>query len=340
MPKTPTTKAGASLTPMKFIGDLWAARISMTLAAAIDLDVFTIIAGGKRTAADIAKAAQASQRHMQRLLEALVGVGYLTKKGSQFGLSPVANMFLVRGKPTFTGAFAEETVLTLPSWMRLAEVVRTGKSVAAMDTAEGREFFPKLVKAIFPLTYGGARGLVASLSKAKLNKIERVLDIGAGSGAWSLPFAQANPKLRVTAQDYPEVIPTTRQYAQQFGVAGQYDYLEGDFRQTDFGQKLYDVVLLGQIIHSEGEKWGKALIAKTYKALKPGGTLVIAEMIPNDSRTGPVFPLLFGLNMIVNTTEGDVYTLAEYKKWLKQAGFKSVKTVQVDAPSPLILATR
>ena len=340
MPKTQTKKAVASITPMKVMGDLWAARVSMTLAAAIDLDVFTIIAGGKRTAVDIAKAAQASQRHMQRLLEALVGVGYLTKKGSLFGLTPAASTFLVRGKPTFMGTFAEETVLTLPSWARLAEVVRTGKSVAAVDTAEGREFFPKLVKAIFPLTYGGARGLVASLSPAKLMKIERVLDIGAGSGAWSLPFAQANPKLRVTAQDYPEVLPTTRQFAQQFGVARQYDYIEGDFRQTDFGQKLYDIVLLGQVIHSEGEKWGKALIAKSYRALKPGGTLVIAEMIPNDSRTGPVFPLLFGLNMIVNTTEGDVYTMAEYKQWLKQAGFKSVKTVQVDAPSPLILASR
>ena len=339
MAKKPTKKAGASVTPMKFVGDLWAARVSMTLAAAIDLDVFTIIDGGKRTAADIAKAAHASQRHMQRLLEALVGVGYLTRKGSQFGLSPVSSKFLVREKPTFMGTFADETVLTLPSWMRLAEVVRTGKSVAAVDTAEGREFFPKLVKAIFPLTYGGARGLVASLGK-KLNKIERVLDVGAGSGAWSLPFAQANARLRVTAQDHPEVIPTTRQYAQQFGVAGQYDYLEGDFRQTDFGQKLYDIVILGHIIHSEGEKWGKVLIAKAYKALKPGGTLVVAEMIPNDSRTGPVFPVLFGLNMIVNTTEGDVYTLAEYKQWLKQAGFKSVKTVQIDAPSPLILATR
>ena len=74
MAKKPTKKAGVSVTPMKFVGDLWAARISMALAAAIDLDVFTIIDRGKKTAADIAKAAQASQRHMQRLLEALVRV--------------------------------------------------------------------------------------------------------------------------------------------------------------------------------------------------------------------------------------------------------------------------
>jgi 3-hydroxy-5-methyl-1-naphthoate 3-O-methyltransferase len=228
----------------------------------------------------------------------------------------------------------------VPSWMQLADVIRSGKPAAAVDTAEGREFFPRLVKAIFPMTYGGARGFVQSLPQAKLKKIERVLDVAAGSGAWSLPFAQANPNARVMALDYPEVTAVTRQFAQQFGVADRYDYLEGDLRQIDFGQKQYDVVILGHILHTEGEKWGKTLVSKSFKALKPGGMLVIAEMIPNDTRTGPMMPLLFGLNMVLHTTEGDVFTMAQLKQWLKQAGFSSVKTVEIESPSPLIVATR
>jgi ubiquinone/menaquinone biosynthesis C-methylase UbiE len=224
--------------------------------------------------------------------------------------------------------------------MKLAEVVRTGNPVGQVDTAEGREFFPRLVRAIFPMSYGAARGLVAALPAAKLKKVRRILDVAAGSGAWSLPFAQALPDARVTAMDYPEVTAVTRQYASQFGVDDRYDYLEGDLRQVDFGRQEYDVVILGHIIHTEGEKWGKALIAKSYNALKPGGMLAIAEMIPNDSRTGPVFPLLFGLNMILHTKEGDVFTMAQYKQWLKHAGFKNVKTVEADSPSPLIVATR
>jgi len=330
----------AQITPMKFLNDLWAARVSLALVGAIELDVFTTIAQGKKTAVDVAKAIKAPKRGVERLLDALVGMGYLTKRGSQLGLTPVADMFLVRTKPSFLGAMADETRITLPGWMQLAEVVRTGKSVAGVDTAEGREFFPRLVKAIFPMTYNAASGLVAVFPKAKLNKIERVLDVAAGSAAWSLPFAQALPKARVTAADYPEVTAVAREYAQQFGVENQYDYLEGDLRQMDFGQKQYDVVILGHIIHTEGEKWGRTLIAKSYKALKPGGTLVIAEMIPNDTRTGPMFPLLFGLNMVLHTNEGDVFTMAQYKQWLKQAGFTSVKTVQAEGPSPLILATR
>ena len=104
--------------------------------------------------------------------------------------------------------------------------------MAAVDTAEGREFFPRLVKTIFPLTYNGARGFVERLPQSKLKKIERVLDVAAGSGAWSLPFAQASPNVRVTALDYPEVTAVTRQFAQQFGVGDRYDYLEGDRRHS------------------------------------------------------------------------------------------------------------
>jgi len=325
---------------MKFINDLWAARISLTLIAAIELDLFTLIAQGKKTPDAIAKALKAPKRGLERLLDALVGMGYLARRGTQLGLSPVADMFLVSTKPSFIGAMAEESRMTLPGWMKLDEVVRTGTPIGQVDTAQGREFFPRLVRAIFPMSYNGSRSLVAALPSSKLKKIQRILDVGAGSGAWSLPFAESLPNVRVTAVDYPEVTAVTREYAAQFGVADRYNYLEGNFREIDFGKQEYDIVILGQIIHSEGEKWGKALLSKCYKALKPGGTLVIAEMIPNDSRSGPIFPLLFGLNMVLHTTEGDVFTTSQYKQWLKQAGFKTVKLVEAQSPSPVILATR
>jgi len=340
MSKAQAKKSAPPVTPMKFISDLWAARFSLTLVAAIDLDIFTVIAQGKKTAAQIAAAIKAPQRGVERLLDALVGIEYLTKKGTKYGLRPIAATYLVSTKHTFIGGMADETKITLPGWTQLADVIRSGKPVSAVDTAEGREFFPRLVKAIFPLTFGGARSLVQKFPPAKLKKIERILDVAAGSAAWSLPFAQALPNARVMAADYPEVTAVARQYAAMMGVADRYDYLEGDLRQLDFGQKQFDLVILGHILHTEGEKWGKALVKKSFTALKPGGTLVIAEMIPNDKRTGPPFPLLFGLNMVLHTAEGDVFTMAQMKQWLKQAGFSSVKTVEADGPSPLILATR
>jgi ubiquinone/menaquinone biosynthesis C-methylase UbiE len=338
--KRQTKKPKQTVTPAKFISDLWAARISFSLIAALDLDIFTAISQGHKTADDIAKAVNASRHGIERLLDTLVGMEYLTRKGSQFRLTPVADVFLVRTRPSFIGAMADETRITLPGWVKLGDVIRSGRSAAAIDTEEGRDFFPRLVKAIFPLTYNSARALVQAFPQARLKKVERVLDVAAGTAAWSLPFAQTIPGARVTALDHPQVIPVTRQYAEQFGVADRYDYIGDDLRQVDFGQKQYDVVILGHILHSEGEKWSKILVQKSYKALKPGGTLVIAEFIPNDARTGPIIPLLFGLNMLLHSTEGDVFTMAQMKQWLKQAGFKSVKAVDAQSPSPLILATR
>jgi hypothetical protein len=99
-------------------------------------------------------------------------------------------------------------------------------------------------------------------------------------------------------------------------------------------------VILGHIIHSEGEKWGKKLIKKSFRALRDDGLLLIAEMVPNDTRSGPVLPLLFGLNMIVHTEQGDVFTMRQYREWLKEAGFKRITTIDAPGPSPLILATK
>ena len=164
--------------------------------------------------------------------------------------------------------------------------------------------------------------------------------MAAGSAAWSLPFAQAIPDARVTVVDYPEVTAVARRFTERFGVADRYDYIEGNLREVNYGCNRYDLAILGHIIHSEGEKWGKKLIKKMYRILTDNGMLLIAEMIPNDTRSGPMLPLLFGLNMLVHTEAGDVFTMREYRQWLKDAGFRKVQALDVPGPSPPILATK
>src|SRR5215831_19270319 len=106
--------AKARVTPMKIVNDLWGARTALALAAAVDLDVFTAIAQGKKTAADVAKSLNVSQRGIERLLDSLTGIGYLTKRNSRYGLTPTADTFLVRTKHTYVGAMAKESQMTLP----------------------------------------------------------------------------------------------------------------------------------------------------------------------------------------------------------------------------------
>lgn len=219
--------------------------------------------------------------------------------------------------------------------------MRSGLPVERVGTEDrGREFFPKLVSSLFPLNFGTSRAVVSSLSEKTCRRIKNILDVAAGLGAWSIAFAKTIPDARVSVVDYPEVTRITRQFAEQFGVSDRYDYIEGNLREVDFGHNRYDLVILGHIIHSEGEKWGKKLVKKSHRALKEGGLLLIAEIIPNDARTEPLIPLLFSLNMLLHTEHGDVFTMREYREWLKQAGFKKVTLIEASAPSPLILANK
>ncbi len=337
-----TTKAAKTqVTPQRIIEDLWGGWRAQAVVAGIRLDLFTHIAAGKHTPREIARSTSSSEHGVERLLDALVGLGYLNKKVNGYGLEPISKTFLIHGKESYMGGMAYVTKLGWGAWSQLTDVVRSGRSVDSVDTEEeGREFFPKLVAGLFPLNFAAGRAAAAALPEKTRNRIRNILDVAAGSGAWSIAFAQAIPDARVTVVDFPEVTPIAKQFTERFRVTNRYNYIEGNMRDVDFGRKLYDIVILGHIIHSEGEKWGKKLINKSYRALKDGGLLLIAEMVPNDTRTGPVIPLLFGLNMLLHTETGDVFTMREYRKWLKRAGFKKVTTIEVPAPSPLILATR
>src|SRR5206468_12725101 len=114
---------------------------------------------------------------------------------------------------------------------------------------------------------------------------------------------------------------------------------KGDVLEGDFGDS-YDVATLGHILHSEGEERSRQLLNKTFRALKPGGTIAIAEWLVNDDRTEPLPSLMFAVQMLVNTEKGDTFSFNEIKSWLEEVGFKKVRKLKAPGPSPLVLATK
>jgi hypothetical protein len=125
----------------------------------------------------------------------------------------------------------------------------------------------------------------------------------------------------------------------RFGLAERFDFVEGDLLEVNYGDD-FQVATLGHIIHSEGEARSKQLLQKVFAALAPGGTIAIAEMLPNHERTGPPFALIFAVNMIVSTEAGNTYSFEEISSWLREIGFQNVRQLEAPAPSPLILADK
>jgi 3-hydroxy-5-methyl-1-naphthoate 3-O-methyltransferase len=312
-----------------------------TLVAACELGVFDRIAAGKVSAREISADAGADEVAMRRLLDALVALGHLTRKADKYSLTPPVATYLVKSSELYMDGAVAIARRNIEMWSHLGEVVKGGGRGPRPPQDELTQFFSTLVRAIFPLNFMGSKSAMAALDKKARGRIGAILDVAAGAAAWSIPFAQAIPKTRVTVADFPGVTNVAREYTTRFGVADRYDYLEGNLREIDFGRKRFDLVILGHIIHGEGREHGRKLIERSFAALKEKGMLLIAEFIPNDDRTGPELPMLFGLNMLMAGPESDVFTMREYREWLKAAGFRGVKTIRsANQPSPMILATK
>jgi SAM-dependent methyltransferase len=107
-----------------------------------------------------------------------------------------------------------------------------------------------------------------------------------------------------------------------------------------FERNAYDLVILGHICHGEGEAGSRKLIKKCFDALKPGGRILIAEFLSNDLKTGPEIPLLFAVNMLLLTPQGDVFSAKDFKRWLNLGGFKKVSTLAVQYPVSVVVGIK
>jgi ubiquinone/menaquinone biosynthesis C-methylase UbiE len=275
-------------------------------------------------------------------MNALTGLGLLEKStADQYALTPESAAFLVSGKSSFMGGLIRHTSTQLiPRWLHLNEVVQTGKpSQEVNQEATGSEFFHAFVEDIFPMSYVPAQALATALDVGNAQKPVSVLDLAAGSGVWGIALAQSSPQVRVTAVDWPAVLQVTERVATRFGVADRFQFVAGDLESADFGAG-HNIVILGHILHSEGERRSRELLRKVLTSMAPGGTVAIGEFLVDENRATATMGLLFAVNMLVNTDEGDTFSFTEIASWLQETGFESVRTLDAPGPSPLILANK
>jgi ubiquinone/menaquinone biosynthesis C-methylase UbiE len=337
-----TTSSTTPVTPERILQFAWGYVPPLVLEAAIHHRVFDILDSGAKTIAELHQQTGASERGLEAIANALVGLNFLEKdEHARYSLTPESSAFLVSTKPAFQGGMIRHgSQHLIPRWLNLNEIVLTGLPTQAVNQqADGSTFFQDFVNDILPLSYPSAQALAQYLDCDAEGRRVRVLDLAAGSGVWGIALAQSSDAVRVTAVDWPDVIPVTQKTVVRFGLANSFSFVEGDLLEADFGSG-HDVATLGHILHSEGEKRSRALLAKTFQSLSSGGTIAVAEFLVNPERTGPLNGLFFAVNMLVNTEAGNTYSFEEISAWLAEAGFINMRKLEAPGPSPLILATR
>ncbi|MGA8341412.1 MAG: methyltransferase, partial [Candidatus Sulfotelmatobacter sp.] len=217
-------------------------------------------------------------------------------------------------------------------WSTLTEVVRSGTRVPT-SRDDNPEWTRNFIAGMQRHAKDRAPLVVKALGTAG---VRRILDLGGGSGAYSIAFAKACPDVHCEILDIPEVVPLTAEYVRQAGVSAQVSLRAGDMLQDDFGSG-YDLIMLNAICHMFSEEQNRDIFLRARHALAPSGRLVVQDFILNPDKTGPQQAALFSLNMLVNTDGGASYCEFEYANWMKAAGFSEVCRINLPGPSSLMV---
>lgn len=307
------------------------ARILLT---GFELGVFTTISGEGKTSKQAAQIIGADERAMDRLLNALCAVGFVVKKGDIFFNSPESAQYLVKGSPDYMGGLMHSSHLW-NTWSTLTKAVKSGRSVIPdhFDN-RGEDWFEGFIAAMH---FRARKNAPAVIGLLDLSGVTRVLDVGGGSGAYSMAFAVSNKNIHATVFDLPNVIPLTRQYVEKEGVSDRVDYIEGDYMKDSPG-KGYDLIFLSAIVHINSPEENIKLLQKCVSALNGGGQVVIQDFIMEEDRVHPANGAVFALNMLVGTRMGDTYTEGEIREWFNKVGLQNPKKIETPFGTTLIMA--
>ena len=348
--------------PAHFLELVNAFRVSRIILSAAELKVFDHLGDSGKTSADLATILGTKSRATDRLLNALVAIGLLRKNEEVFTNTPFSEKFLVSTSLAFLSGLSLANH-TWKTWSTLSDAVYAGASLVFEKPINERpeEWQEAFIAAMHKRAGPQAVEVADALD---LSKVKRVLDVGGGSGAFTLEFLKRNPEMTGVVFDLPKIIPITERFITPplappqandpsqpplegeeniqdpaSSIQNRVSVMAGDCLKDDFGSG-YDLVFMSAIIHINSPEENLMLIRKGAQALNPGGQLVILDHIMNEERTAPEAGAIFAINMLVGTKHGDTYTEEEIRSWMMDAGLRDVSMITTPSGIQLMRGIR
>ncbi|HHW43855.1 MAG TPA: methyltransferase domain-containing protein [Desulfotomaculum sp.] len=331
----------------------WAARVLFT---AVELGLFDVLAGlnpgcfppgagdmpvhpglDGTTPARAAAALGTAPDATARLLAALHSLGLVEREGECYRNSPLAHRHLVRGKDTYLGHAVRHFANLAEGWSRLGEAVRTGRPTG-FEAVERAGYAERLRDYI--LAMGDQASLKAEKLAAALDPgcCAHFLDLGGGPGVYTVALLKRFPAARATIMDLADTLKITAELVEAAGMAGRVELRPGDFTGDDLGEEVYDLVLASNVVHIYDAVLNRRIMARVWRALRPGGQVVIHDYVLGDEPAPEA--ALFDLNMLVGTLTGRVYGVREMGGWLEEAGFREISYRPLTEGSGLLVGKK
>jgi len=298
------------------------------LLTAAEVDLFSRLADGPRTAAEVAAQLRADLRAVTILLDALAALELIAKRDDRYSCPPEHARLLAADSPHTVLPMIQHCASLWRRWTELTGVVRGDPAARARAQAPRDDAgLAAFIGAMHVLGRGPAAEAVALIDPGAARSL---LDVGGGSGIYTQAFLEASPHLRGTLFDRPAVIELARARLEAAGLLDRVTLAAGDFDHDELPGG-HDLALLSAIIHQNSRAQNVTLYGKVFRALLPGGRVIIRDHVMSPDRTQPSDGAVFAVNMLVGTVGGNVYTLAETAEDLAAAGFVRVRCLRANA---------
>lgn len=305
--------------------------LSKALFVAHELDIFDRLADAGKKASELADEINASEKGIRRLCNALSGLGVLVKDGDKYFLPDNLREFLLKdGKSSFRNYISLSHDIWY-IWSDLERVIREGKPVTPFMEIVGEDE-GKLKKFIHVMHERAREFGPLLLEVVDISNRKRMLDMGGGSGTYSLEWMKKYPQLRATILDLPNVLEITKDYVKRYDMEERISFISGNFHELEIGEGEYDLVLMANILYGDPEE-SRKLIRKACKSLEEHGMVIIYGFALDENECEPVDSALLALSMLSTRSNGNAYKKSEYTEWLKEAGLKDLRCFEIDAIS-------
>jgi hypothetical protein len=318
--------------------------------AAVELDLFTLLSRrGPMTHDELAEALGLEDRATRVLLLGCTVLGLIKLRRGRYRNSLVAARHLSRASATNIVSMVEwQHAINYRPMFHLTEALRANRNegLAAIE-GPGATLFAKLAnhprletifhRAMDEQSDNLARNFVEQVDFARYRRIG---DVGGGNGAYLIEIARANPHLQGVVVDLPSVCEIASVNIRRTGLADRLGVDPGDCFANGLPRDV-DCFLFAHFLTLWSEQRNQQLLLDAYNALPDGGSVIIYNIMQEDSRSGPLSCAIGSTYFLtIATGESLLWTWQEYCDWLTRAGFRKIVRRRLLRDHGVILATK
>lgn len=312
-----------NLVPTPLLDTQLAFILARTVLVGTKLGIFETLTAGPLTSTEIAAHCQTDPHATVKLLNALLGVGYLRAKGERYSLAPIARKWLLKDAPQSVYDMLMFSFTTWEMTENFESYVRSGKPLDLHETIAGEEwgFYQRAMRA----TMGFQAPEVVRRTPVPKGARD-MLDIGGAHGYFSVAFCRRYPGLRAVVLDLPEAVKHAAPILAKEGMGDRIVHRAGNAVTDDLGTQAWDLIFISQLVHHFDDATNQDLVRRAARALRPGGILAIQDILRPAARQGGATGLLGDL-FFANTSQSGTWTLAEMADWQRTAGLVPKRAV-------------